>query len=121
MTFALFPSSFTPLNRSFTVQESLEFLFSNLEAFVLVIGGTLVLQFAIHYCVVALRRWWATTSPVDPEPEPDEYDDEDDPSDLDDPTEVWPEDMPNEFPDLPEMPDRQSAWGSPLTPRQSIP
>ena len=110
------------------MQESLEFLFANLEAFVLVIGGTLICQFVIHYCVVALRRWWASTEPQ-PENEneddddhdliPDEYDDEDNPSDIDDPTDVWPEspeDLPNEFPDLPEMPVRQQAWGSRLDP-----
>jgi hypothetical protein len=101
------------------VRESLEFLFANLEAFVLVVGGTLVLQCVIHYCVVALRRWWASTEPqLDSDPIP-EYDDEDDPSDIDDPTEVWPEspeDLPNEFPDMPEMPVRQQAWGSRLDP-----
>jgi hypothetical protein len=101
------------------VRESLEFLFANLEAFVLVVGGTLVLQCVIHYCVVALRRWWASTEPqLDSDPIT-EYDDEDDPSDIDDPTEVWPEspeDLPNEFPDMPEMPVRQQAWGSRLDP-----
>ena len=101
------------------MRESLEFLFANLEAFVLVVGGTLVLQCVIHYCVVALRRWWASTEPqLDSDPIT-EYDDEDDPSDIDDPTEVWPEspeDLPNEFPDMPEMPVRQQAWGSRLDP-----
>lgn len=101
------------------MRESLEFLFANLEAFVLVVGGTLVLQCVIHYCVVGLRRWWASTEPQ-PESDPiTEYDDEDDPSDIDDPTDVWPEspeDLPNEFPDLPEMPVRQQAWGSRLDP-----
>lgn len=95
------------------MRESLEFLIANLEAFVLVIGGTLVLQCLIHYCVVGLRRWWASTEPQ-PEAEDEDDDnhdlipdDEDDPSDIDDPTDVWPEspeDLPNEFPDLPEMP-----------------
>lgn len=101
------------------MRESLEFLFANLEAFILVIGGTLICQFAIHYCVTALRRWWASTEPQ-PKSDPiTEYDDEDDPSDIDDPTDVWPEspeDLPNEFPDMPEMPVRQQAWGSRLDP-----
>lgn len=114
------------------MRESLEFLFTNLEAFIVVAGGTLVFQFVIHYCVTALRRWWASTEPQ-PEIEnendddhdwkamliPDEYDDEDDHSDIDDPTDVWPEspeELPNEFPDLPEMPVRQQARESRLDP-----
>lgn len=110
------------------MSETLSYLLANVEVILGVFAVTAVCQFAIHYCLSALRRWWASTAPEAPVPEPDPAwddvwepvdpsigeDDEDDPSDIDDPTEVWPdaEDLPNEFPDLP----KEAAWGSPIDP-----